>query len=53
MPPAADNAPNASPQWLTAQKLRRSINQELELAKKSATEGSEIEHFDKLEKLMG
>ncbi|KAB5570537.1 hypothetical protein GE09DRAFT_711026 [Coniochaeta sp. 2T2.1] len=53
MLPTTDNAPTASQQWLTAQKLRRSINQELELAKKATGEGSEIEHFDKLDKLMG
>lgn len=52
MPPTVDEPVDASQEWLTAQKIRRVLLQELERVKKSASEGSEIEHFKKLDDLM-
>ncbi len=52
MPATAEDAANASQEWLVAQKIRRSILHELDRVKKSAGDGSEIEHFKKLDDLI-
>ncbi|OIW33425.1 hypothetical protein CONLIGDRAFT_695949 [Coniochaeta ligniaria NRRL 30616] len=52
MPASAEDAANASKEWLVAQKIRRSVSHELDHVKKSAGDGSEIEHFEKLDELM-
>jgi len=52
MPANAEDAANASQEWLFAQKIRRSVQHELERIKKCVDEGSEIEHFKKLDDLI-
>jgi hypothetical protein len=52
MPATTGDAANASQEWLIAQKIRRSVLHELDRLKKSAGDGSEIEHFKKLDDLI-
>lgn len=52
MPATAEDTANASQEWQVAQKIRRSVQHELERVKRSAGDGSEIEHFKKLDNLI-
>lgn len=52
MPASAEDAANASQEWLVAQKIRRSVLHELDRVKKSSADGSETEHFKKLDELL-
>lgn len=49
MPATAEDAANASQEWLLAQKIRRALQQDIDRVKKCAADGSELELFKKLD----